>query len=160
MNGFADTYRISYSRMLQAVEGLTPAQLSWRPHPAALSIFEMLMHVAGGEMFFAARLLDRSLTDEERRIESCARDRVINDNPFPFSDSDASHSLLVSSLDRTHALVLPMMEDPEPWASRQIETPLGPVDYAAGIFARIAQHPAYHTGQVWIYRNDPRFPKG
>ena len=28
------------------------------------------------------------------------------------------------------------------WRDRQIETPLGPVDFAQGIFARIAQHPA------------------
>jgi hypothetical protein len=51
-----------------------------------------------------------------------------------------------------------MMDDPEPWREKQIETPLGPVDYAQGIFARIAQHPAYHTGQAWVYRFDPRFP--
>ena len=27
------------------------------------------------------------------------------------------------------------------------------------IVARIARHPAYHTGQAWVYRFDPRFPK-
>jgi hypothetical protein len=158
MNGFADTYKISHARMLQVIEGLSDEQLRWRPHSAALSIFEMFMHVAGGEMFFAARLLGRTLSAEESRIESCARDRVINDRPFPFSDSEGSLGLLMESLQRTHELVQPMMEDPEPWAEKRIETPLGPEDFAAGIFARIAQHPAYHTGQAWIYRSDPRFP--
>ena len=159
MNGFADTYRISHARMLQSIDGLRTEQLVWRPHPRALSIFEMLMHVAGGEMFFSARLLCRGLSDEEKRIESCARDRVINDSPFPFSDAEAALPLLASTLERTHALVQPMMDDPGSWVNKQIETPLGPVDSAPGIFARIAQHPAYHTGQIWIYRNDPRFPK-
>lgn len=158
MTDFAAIYKISHGRMLQAIEGLTDEQLRWRPHPAALSIFEMFMHVAGGEVFFACRLQDLALTDEMKRVESCARDRVINDNPFPFSDSEASQSLLVSTLEKSKALVQPMMDDPEPWRDRQIETPLGPVDYAQGIFARIAQHPAYHTGQAWVYRFDPRFP--
>jgi hypothetical protein len=118
----------------------------------------MLMHVAGGEVFFASRLQGIDLTEDLLRIESCARDKVINDNPFPFSDSEASGSLLTSTLERTKAMVQPMMDDPDAWREKQIETPLGPVDYAQGIFARIAQHPAYHTGQVWVYRFDPRFP--
>ena len=109
-------------------------------------------------MFFAARLQDRALSDEEKRIEACARDRVINDSPFPFSGAEVSGDLLHRTLERTRALVQPMLEDPEPWREKQIETPLGPVDYAQGIFARIAQHPAYHTGQLWVYRFDPRFP--
>jgi hypothetical protein len=155
---FAAIYKISHGRMLQVIEGLSAEQLRWRPHPAALSIFEMFMHVAGGEVFFASRLADRQLSDEERRIESCARDRVINESAFPFSDDEASPELLVKTLERSKAMVQPMMDDPEPWREKQIETPLGPVDYAQGIFARIAQHPAYHTGQAWIYRNDPRFP--
>jgi hypothetical protein len=158
MNGFADTYKISHFRMLQAIEGLSADQLRWRPHPAALSIFEMFMHVAGGEVFFESRLAGRELSAEEKRIESCARDRVINESPFPFSDAEASPEILKSTLEHSHALVKPLMEDPGAWEDKQIETPLGPSDYAAGIFARIAQHPAYHTGQAWIYRNDPRFP--
>lgn len=159
MTDFASIYKISHGRMLQAIEGLSTEQLIWRPHPGANSIFQMFMHVAGGEVFFASRLQDKQLNDEERRIESCARDRVINDNPFPFPDAEASPELLLATLRRSNAMVQPMMDDPEPWREKQIETPLGPVDHAQGIFARIAQHPAYHTGQAWVYRFDPRFPK-
>jgi uncharacterized damage-inducible protein DinB len=159
MTDFAAIYKISRGRMMQAIEGLSDEQLRWRPHSDANSIFQMLMHVAGGELFFASRLLDKQLTEEEKRIERCARDKVINDEPFPFSDEEASLALLTSALDRSNAMVQPMMDDPEPWREKQIETPLGPTDFAQGIFARIAQHPAYHTGQVWVYRFDPRFPK-
>lgn len=158
MTDFAAIYKISHGRMLQAIEGLSTEQLVWRPHSDANSVFQMLMHVAGGEVFFASRLQGLSLSDEEKRIEACARDRVINDNPFPFPDSEASPELLVETLRRSNAMVQPMMDDPEPWRDKQIETPLGPTDFAQGIFARIAQHPAYHTGQVWVYRFDPRFP--
>lgn len=159
MTDFAAIYKISHGRMLQSIEGLTTEQLVWRPHPDANSIFQMFMHVAGGEMFFAKRLQERELTPHEQRIEACARDRVINDNPFPFPDEEASPELLIETLKASNAMVQPMMDDPEPWRDKQIETPLGPVDYAQGIFARIAQHPAYHTGQAWVYRFDPRFPK-
>jgi hypothetical protein len=159
MTDFASIYKISHGRMLQSIEGLSTEQLVWKPHPDANSIFQMLMHVAGGEMFFAKRLQDRELSEHEARIEACARDRVINDNPFPFRDEEASPELLLETLRASNAMVQPMMDDPEPWREKQIETPLGPVDYAQGIFARIAQHPAYHTGQVWVYRFDPRFPK-
>ncbi len=159
MSDFAAIYKISHGRMLQVIDGLTDEQLGWRPHPDALSIFEMFMHVAGGEVFFEARLTDRELSDYERKIESCARDRVINDNPFPFGPNEVSGTLLNETLAFSKSLVQPMMDDPEPWREKQIETPLGPVDHAQGIFARIAQHPAYHTGQAWVYRFDPRFPK-
>jgi hypothetical protein len=158
MTDFAAIYKISHGRMLQVIEGLTVEQLRWRPHPNALSIFEMFMHVAGGEVFFAKRLQGLELDADLARVELCARDRVINENPFPFSDDEASPELLVATLEKSKALVQPMMDDPEPWREKQIETPLGPVDYAQGIFARIAQHPAYHTGQAWVYRFDPRFP--
>ncbi|HXH60898.1 MAG TPA: DinB family protein [Fimbriimonadaceae bacterium] len=158
MTDFASIYKISHGRMLQSIEGLSDEQLGWRPHPKGLSIFEMLMHVAGGEMFFASRLQGLTLSDEDKKIESCARDKVINENPFPFSESEVNGDLLQETLAKTKALVQPMMDDPEPWREKQIETPLGPVDHAQGIFARIAQHPAYHTGQVWTYRFDPRFP--
>jgi hypothetical protein len=159
MTDFASIYKISHGRMLLVIEGLSDEQLRWRPHNEALSIFEMFMHVAGGEVFFASRLQGLSLSVEEKRIESCARDRVINDSLFPFTDAEASGGLLLRTLSRSNAMVQPMMDDPEPWREKQIETPLGPVDYAQGIFARIAQHPAYHTGQAWVYRFDPRFPK-
>lgn len=145
--------------MMQVLDGLSKEQLIWRPHEKALSIYEMFMHVAGGDVFFILRLQDREGSDYEKKLERCARDRVINENPFPFTDSEASQESVVAALDHTFAILRPMMENCDDWADKRIETPLGPVDGAAGIFARVAQHPAYHTGQAWIYRFDPKFPK-
>ncbi|MCH7905192.1 MAG: DinB family protein [Armatimonadetes bacterium] len=158
MSGFSATYELTRARMVQAIDGLSDEQLRWRPHKDALSVFEMLMHVAGGDTFFFLRLQEREGDDFEKRLERCARDKVINDEPFPFSDDEASMGLLVRALDHTYAILGPMLREPEEWLDKEIETPLGPVDGASGIFARIAQHPAYHTGQVWLYRFDPRFP--
>ena len=49
MSGFSATYELTRARMIQAIDGLSDEQLRWRPHKDALSIFEMLMHVAGGD---------------------------------------------------------------------------------------------------------------
>lgn len=159
MNGFVSTYDITRNRMFQCFEGLSPKQLAWRPHSKALSIFEMFMHLAGSDMFFVLRLQEREGSEYETKLEKCARAKVINDEPFPFSDAEASEATLKEALDHTYTLVYPMLQDCEAWAEKKVETVLGPVADAAGVFARICFHPAYHTGQTWLYRNHPDFPK-
>ncbi len=145
--------------MMQAIDDLTNEQLAWRPDDKALSIFEMFMHVAGGDVFLLLRLAGKEPNDYEKRLELCARDKVINDNPFPFTVNDVSMDTLVNALDHTYAIAFSMMQNCDQWEGKSAETPLGPVAEAAGIFARVTQHPAYHTGQAWLYRNSPRFPK-
>lgn len=158
MNGFISTYEISRARMMQSFDGLSSAQLSWRPHKDALSIFEMFMHVAGGDTFMLLRLQGKEPSEYEKKIELCARSKVVNDDPFPFSDEEACQETLVRALDHTYAIAYAMMKDCDAWEGKSAETVLGPVAEAAGVFARISQHPAYHTGQAWIYRNHPDFP--
>lgn len=161
MNDFHTTYRLVRGRMIDAVKDLNGEQLKWRLHPASPSISEMVLHVCGVEMSFANQLLGQEVEDEfDRKITSCARDGIVNDNPFPFSDDEQGVELMNRVLDRGIALVGPVIEKASGSVrNKQIESALGPMIDGNGAFARIAYHPGYHTGQIWTYRHHPDFPQ-
>jgi len=161
MSPYGEVWRFTRERLAQALEGLTPAQLVWRPHPGACSIGEMTYHMAGSEVWFSDRLGPQPpvLTPYSERIEARVRARFITDAPFPFEDADMTPDRLKTALEFSGDRFRPIVDAPTPeMLERPVETPLGAtVPGVAGLW-RVVQHPAYHTGQIWVYRQDPEFP--
>jgi hypothetical protein len=56
-------YRAGYGALASALEGLTPAELDWRPSPEAWSVRDVVHHVADAELTGAVRLR-RLLTED------------------------------------------------------------------------------------------------
>ena len=66
---------------------------------------------------------------------------------------------LDSALETAYEVVGPVIESPSPeQLTMPVETVIGPVVNGVACLWRVAQHAAYHTGQIWTYRMDPRFP--
>jgi hypothetical protein len=161
MNGFLETWKFTRARMDQAWEDLTLEQLHWRPHSEAMTIAEQVLHVASAEHNMARRMRkEEPRADEfETKLDKAVRDGFLNDNAFPFSQEEMTKEMIASTLRFTGAQVESIMDDMnDELLNVEFETALGPMAKGLGGYQRMAQHPAYHTGQFWSYRMHPEFP--
>lgn len=163
MDALFDVWRFTRERLDQSIEGLTEEQAAWRPYPGAHSIAEMVYHVAGAEHWMATRLLglDPEATERDARIDRSVRASFITDDPFPFGPAECSLADARKALGETSPLAERILQNPsDELLKKPLETPLGPTVPGVGGLWRIAQHSAYHTGQIWTYRSLPGFPAG
>jgi len=159
MSQYGEVWTFTRGRLQQAYQDLSDAQLRWRPYAGAHSIGEMVYHVAGVETWFAVRMGELRRTAELEKLADAARATYITDDAFPFVDADMTLHGLDVALEVAHALIAPIIELPnEHHLTMQVETVIGPVVNGVACLWRVAQHAAYHTGQIWTYRMDPRFP--
>lgn len=161
MDHLYDVWLFTRQRLDQSIEGLSEAQAAWRPHETAHTIAEMLYHVAGAEHWMATRLLglDPEATERDKKIDRSVRASFITDDPFPFGAGECTLADARLALAETAPLAERVLKNPGPEIlEKPLETPLGPVVEGVGGLWRIAQHAAYHTGQIWTYRSLPGFP--
>ncbi|MBI5706873.1 MAG: DinB family protein [Armatimonadetes bacterium] len=160
MSDFAQSWKLSRSRFLAALEGMSQEQLNWRIHEGTLTMAEMAMHVAGVEVSFASQLTERELSTEEARIKAAATDGVVNDKPFPFTSSEMTPEFVAASLAAAAAIAGPVIEAADPKVrTKEIVSALGPVITGDGAFARLGFHAGYHQGQAHFIQTAPGFPK-
>ena len=163
MRSFYDIWQFTRDRLKPAYEDLTEEQLTWRPHAQAHNIGELLYHMAGAEHFWAARLSERDprATEWEAKLDRAVREGfLIEGTSSPFTDEDMKLSLIEQALEFSGLSLRPILENPtEKELEMKLISPLGPEVTGYGGLLRIVQHAGYHTGQIWIYRFDPRFPK-
>ena len=159
MSDFSASWALSRSRFLDTISDLSDAQLNWRLHPNCLTIAEAALHVAGVEVLFVAQLLSLNLEGDLAKLKSAATDGVVNDKPFPYTETEMTQTLVQERLAATRAMVEPLIESAERAVrEKSIVSALGPVITGEGAFARLAFHAAYHQGQAYLIRTDPRFP--
>ncbi|MCS7208998.1 MAG: DinB family protein [Fimbriimonadales bacterium] len=162
MSELAALWRFTRARLAQAIEGLTDAQLNWRMFAGAHSIAEYLYHVAGAELYWAHHLGGWQPADEfEAGVLACTRDSFLNDAPFPLAASLCNTTDVHRALNLSYAQLAPIIDSPTPeQLAKPVRSPIGdPIDGREGLI-RVAQHPAYHTGQIWLIRMHPEFPSG
>lgn len=162
MHALLDVWQFTRDRLKPSYEDLTEDQLLWRPHPEAHNIGELLYHMAGAEHFWAARLSGRDphATEWEAKLDRAVREGfLIEGSSSPFEAEDMKMPLIEQALEFSETSLRPILENPtqEQLEMRMI-SPLGPEVTGYGGLLRIAQHAGYHTGQIWVYRFDPRFP--
>lgn len=136
-------------------------QLNWRIHPGALTIGESALHVAGVEVSFISQLTGEPLDEFGAKLKSASTDGVVNHQPFPFHAGEITPELVRRALATGRQMVQAHI-DPVTDAMRavQIKSALGPIIDGTGAFARIAYHPGYHQGQVYMVKTAPGFPGG
>ena len=159
MADFYDTWSLVRGRFVAGLDGLSEEGLHFRLHPGTLTIGEMALHVGGVEVFFATQLLGVKPEGIEARLEACARDGVVNESPFPFLPESFTREFVAEALAIGAGWVEPLLLDPTPEIrARRITSALGPEIDGTGAFARLAYHPAYHHGQLYLLRTAPGFP--
>jgi uncharacterized damage-inducible protein DinB len=159
MSDFGETWRLIRGRFDDAVRGLSHEQLNWRMHPQSLTLGEMALHVAGVEVSFMSQLAGEEPTGDEARLKAAATDGSVNENPFPFAESEITAEKVDWALELARQKVAAMIDDLTPEVrARQVKSALGPVVDGTGAFARIAYHPGYHQGQAYLIKSAPGYP--
>lgn len=159
MSDFSKVWTLSRQRLEDAISDLNDVQLRWNIHDGSLSIAQMAVHVAGVEVSFTSQLLGIELDEVGKRLKSAATDGVVNDKPFPFSNSELTAQSVQELLSYAKKLLEPVIsEASEEILSKEIVSALGPVITGEGAFTRLAFHPAYHHGQAYLVRTTPGFP--
>lgn len=160
MSDFATTWNLTRGRFLEVLDGLSQAQINWRIHPNTLSIAEMAVHVAGVEVSFASQLTSVKLDNLGERIRLAATDGVVNDDAFPFSESELTPAFVKNCLKVSKGMVESLITLPtEDVRKKTIKSALGPMINGTGALARLSFHPGYHQGQAYLIRTAPGFPK-
>lgn len=119
----------------------------------------MAVHVAGVEVSFASQIRGKTLGPDEQRLKSAATEGVVNQNPFPYSSSEITSALVERAFGAGKEAIEPLMNEPSlADLQAQLKSALGPMISGEGALARLAFHPAYHQGQAYLLKNDPRFP--
>lgn len=161
MHPLADVWKFTRVRLLESHPDLNDEQLQWRPHENAHSIAEILFHIAGCEHYWASRLLGRDPNEGEleSKLEQAARDGFLREAPCPFPPSEHRREEVDRALAFGEAEMASVIENPTPaQLEMRMISPIGHDVSGYEGLCRLAQHAGYHTGQIWVYRMDPRFP--
>lgn len=159
MSPYGEIWNFTRERLAQAYTDLTDEQLRWRPEPGVHNIGEWIYHVAGVECWFASKMTGLAASENLDKMAQAARAGFITEGEFPYSDADMTVAALTQALNDSAAMIRPVMESPtQEQLTMPVETVIGPVVEGVGCLWRVAQHSAYHTGQIWVYRFDSRFP--
>lgn len=161
MGDLARVWHFTRIRLAQAYEDLNDTQLNWRMFEGAHSIAEYLYHVAGVELYWAHHLGGYTPQNAfESCLLRCATESFLKEAPFPLSQAECTARRVKQTLDFTFALIRPIVEQPtEDILTKPVISPIGdPIDGREGL-VRMAQHAGYHTGQIWLMRMHPEFPR-
>ena len=159
MSEFAKSWRLSRHRFAESVSDLNQDQLNFRIHPDVLTIGEMVLHVAGVEIWFIAQLTGKELSESEIKLTKAAVDGVVNENPFPFSREEITPMMMTEALNRGELFVANHIDNPSSeFLTKEIKSALGPIITGEGALTRFAFHSAYHHGQAHLIRAAPGFP--
>lgn len=162
MNEYAQIWQFTRERLRAAYQDLNPAQLTWKPYAGGHGICEYLLHVAGAEHYWAARLVakDPRPTEFEAKLDRAVREGFITEVAFPFGPEELTLRMAEDALQFAYDELAPIIEKPKAeQLEMRIESPLGPVVSGREGLWRVCQHAAYHTGQIWHMRLNPDFPR-
>jgi hypothetical protein len=95
----------------------------------------------------------------EAGVLQCTCDSFLNEKPFPLPQTRCNATDAERALRLAYEQLAPNIESPTPeQLAKPVRSPIGdPIDGREGLI-RVAQHAAYHTGQIWLMRMHPQFP--
>lgn len=159
MSDFYETWDLVRKRFIKEYEGLSAGQLNWRMHPESLTIGESALHVYGVEISFLSQLMGSSLDEFGTRLKSAATEGVVNDGSFPFKPEEIDQNVIERAQKLAFEAVNPVITNlTDDVRARSLKSALGPIIDGTGAFARLAYHPGYHQGQVYLIKTAPGFP--
>lgn len=164
MTEFGEVWLFTRERLAGAWEDLAEEQLHWTPWHGAHTIAKILAHVAGSEHYLGSRILgvDPASNQEDVRLDRAVIASFIEEQePFPYSEEELTRGFVASLLERSGAIANRALSNPsDEQLQREFRAPLGNIITGRQALWRMAQHAAYHTGQIWTYRQHPQFPRG
>lgn len=156
-SAYFDVWNFTRVRLEQSYVDLSPAQLAFRPHPDSHNIAELLYHIAGAENFWVARF---SGCEPDPKLHSALMDGFLRDGKSPVSSEPISVSDVKPILDKNLSELGAILSAPTTeHLEIKINSPIGDEISGRDGMSRIVQHAGYHTGQIWMIRMSPGFPK-
>lgn len=162
MTEYSEVWRFTRDRLRPACADLSHEQLLWRPNADAHCIYEYLYHIAGAEHYWAARMSgsDPRADALTELLDRSVREGFLADGPCPCMALPPDQKSVEHALSFAFDELAPIIDEPTPeQLEMTMESPLGPIVTGREGFLRVAQHAAYHTGQIWLLRMLPDFPK-
>lgn len=155
MTDLGHVWLFTRERLRQSLVGLTDQDLHRRITPTTHSMGEIVLHIAGAEHYWSARMTGRdpSATDLERKLDLAIFDGFLREGGCPFSPDEITIGSIERVLSFTYERIFPIYDEPMPeQLTMPLISPVGDhVDGHEGL-VRLAQHGGYHTGQVWLIR--------
>jgi uncharacterized damage-inducible protein DinB len=156
---YGEIWNFTRLRLEPALAGITERQLQWKPFPKAHSIGEYLLHIAGAECFWATRLGGLPTTERDELLVRCLMLDFLEVGVFPVPNESITVERALDDLRYGGERVRQLIEHP---TQAQLDMPLispmgDPIDGRQGLW-RLAQHAAYHTGQIVLLQQMPDYP--
>lgn len=137
-------YKAGYADVVDALDGITPGELDWRPAPGEWSAREVVHHLADSETIAGVRLR-RLLTEEKPAI--AGYDEAAYARRLRYADRPLEPALQAFAAARaTTAQLLDLMAEAD-WQRTGVHSESGP--YSAARWLEIyAAHAHDHAGQI------------
>jgi len=161
MTPVGHVWRFTRERLSQALDGLTDAQVAWRPFVGGHCIAEYAYHIAGCELYWAMALGGESEVRDalEGRLLRAVHEGFLREGPTPWDPTDFTLAQMNAALDLSYGRIFAHFESPGPEAlERPLVSPIGDLVTGQEGLVRLAQHAGYHTGQINLVQQHPDFP--
>lgn len=129
-----------HDQMKAVLDELDPAQLDWKPDPAANSIAQLVAHTADSQCYWIGEVVGGEPTGRDRDAAFAVS------GPGP----EALAALLDDALARSERALEAVT--PADLERRSLEGPAGPVT-VMGPLAHALEHTAIHTGHIELMRD-------
>jgi hypothetical protein len=87
-------------------------------------------------------------------------DGVINENPFPYGAGEITPEVVAEAEAIAQKMTEPVITNlTDEVRAKSLKSALGPMIDGTGAMARLAYHPGYHQGQVYMIKTAPGFPQ-
>jgi DinB superfamily len=161
MTPYAEIWYLTRERLTEVYQDMNDEQANWRPFPGAHTTVEYLYHVAGVELYFTGVLTNAEPKDEyERKIHAAFANTFLREGAFPFEGHDLTKEKAAAALEYTGKLFGPLIESGgDALLNKPLISAQGVKTDGRGAFIRAAQHAGYHTGQIYLMKCHPDFPK-
>jgi hypothetical protein len=137
-------FKAGYAEVTQALRGIAPAELDWRPAPDAWSVREIVHHLADADTFAAARLR-RLLTEDAPPIP--AYDEQILAERLRYASRPVEPALqVIEAVRATSAQLLEPLADTD-WRRTGTHSEMGPYSVERWLEFNAA-HPYDHADQI------------
>jgi len=136
--------RTTAAKLKKTIQGLTPAQLKWRPEPAKWSIAEILAHLADVEIVASWRM--RSVIGENG-ITIQPFDQDAWASAFDYQKRDAKRSLEIFRVLRENNLAMLKEVPPQSWENYGMHLERGK-ETIAHLTRMFAGHDTNHLLQI------------
>lgn len=149
MHPFGEVWRFTRTRLSSALDSMSERTAQFRAFASGHNTIEYCLHIAAAEHYWAHRLGSCPESARGTLLERCLFEGFLHDGSFPAEFAEFNLKQAVGELDWTMSLIQPVFDSPtESQVSMELTSPIGDAVLGREGLMRLAQHAAYHTGQI------------